>query len=93
MAAICAANRSSNASGCFEGLCSLQSSNADHFERAGMDLFKAACERDLEGIVAKLATGRYEPEATSWVKIKNPTYSQAEGRADFFDIRTARQPR
>ena len=59
---------------------------ADHFEARGLDLFKAACERDLEGIVAKLATGGYEPAATTWVKIKNPTSSQAEGRADFFSI-------
>ena len=36
-----------------------------------MDLFQAACDHDLEGIVAKLATGRYEPAATTWVKIKN----------------------
>jgi hypothetical protein len=41
----------------------------------------------MEGIVAKLSTGTYTPEATSWVKIKNRTYSQAEGRADFFDPR------
>jgi ATP-dependent DNA ligase len=34
-------------------------------------LFEAACSQDLEGIVAKLASGRYEPEATTWVKIKN----------------------
>jgi bifunctional non-homologous end joining protein LigD len=58
---------------------------ANHFEARGMDLFKAACDHDLEGIVAKLASGRYEPAATTWVKIKNPRYSQAEGRADFFD--------
>ena len=58
---------------------------SDHFEARGVDLFKAACDNDLEGIVAKLAAGRYEPAATTWVKIKNPTYSQAEGRADFFD--------
>ena len=56
-------------------------------------IFKAACEHDLEGIVAKLASGRYEPEATTRVKIKNPTYSQAEGRADFIDIGAARQSR
>jgi ATP-dependent DNA ligase len=42
--------------------------------------------RDLEGIVAKLAAGRYEPAATTWVKIKNRAYSQAEGRADFFAV-------
>jgi bifunctional non-homologous end joining protein LigD len=58
---------------------------ADHFEARGVDLFQAACDHDLEGIVAKLAAGRYEPAATTWVKIKNRGYSQAEGRADFFD--------
>jgi bifunctional non-homologous end joining protein LigD len=58
---------------------------ADHFEARGMDLFKAAYGHDLEGIVAKLATGRYDPAATTWVKIKNRAYSQAEGRAEFFD--------
>jgi bifunctional non-homologous end joining protein LigD len=40
---------------------------ADHFERGGVDLFKTACDRDLEGIVAKLATRRYEPAATTHV--------------------------
>ena len=34
-----------------------------------MDLFEAACGRVPEGIVAKLAAGRYEPEATTWVNI------------------------
>ena len=58
----------------------------DHFEAHGMDLFKAACDNDLEGIVAKLAAGRYEPAATTWVKIKNRAYSQADGRADFFAV-------
>jgi bifunctional non-homologous end joining protein LigD len=53
--------------------------------RKGVALFQAVCAQDLEGIVAKLATGRYTPDETTWVKIKNPTYSQAEGRADFFD--------
>jgi hypothetical protein len=32
-------------------------------------------------------SGRYEPEATTWVKIKNRSYSQAQGRDDFFDER------
>jgi ATP-dependent DNA ligase len=50
-----------------------------------VDLFAAACGQDLEGIVAKLAAGRYEPEETTWVKIKNRSYSRMEGRADFFD--------
>jgi len=43
------------------------------------------CREDLEGVVAKLANGRYESGATTWVKIKNRQYSQAEGRAEFFD--------
>jgi hypothetical protein len=43
---------------------------------------------DLEddGIVAKAASARYTPEATTWVKIKNRHYSQAVGRHDFFDL-------
>ena len=55
-----------------------------------MDLFEATCGGDMEGIVAKLAAGRYEPAATTWVKIKNPAYSQAEGRADFFAVTSTR---
>jgi bifunctional non-homologous end joining protein LigD len=63
----------------------------DHVASYGVDLFRAACEQDLEGIVAKLASGRYTPEETTWVKIKNSAYTQAEGRHDFFDSRTARR--
>ena len=58
----------------------------DHIEARGVDLFKSACRLDLEGIVAKLANGRYESRATTWVKI-NRMYSQAEGRAEFFNGR------
>ena len=57
---------------------------------SGTDLFRAICERDMEGIVAKQASARYTPEATTWVKIKNRGYSQAVGREDFFDHRRAR---
>jgi bifunctional non-homologous end joining protein LigD len=57
----------------------------DHVAESGTALFQAVCKRDVEGVVAKLAAGLYTPEETSWVKIKNPAYSQAEGRADFFD--------
>ena len=45
------------------------------------------CANRLEGIVAKQASARYTPEATTWVKIKNRQYSQAVGREDFFDHR------
>ena len=59
----------------------------DHIERRGVDLFKVACERDLEGVVGKWADGSYlsDPRTTSWVKIKNPGYSQVEGRHELFD--------
>ena len=61
----------------------------DHVVESGVALYDAACGRDMEGIVAKLPAGLYKPTETSWVKIKNPAYSQAEGRTDFFDARAA----
>ena len=51
-------------------------------------MFRAVCEQDLEGIVAKVADGRYTQEATTWVKIKNRSYSQAEGRHDLFNSKS-----
>ena len=57
----------------------------------GTDLFRVICEHDMEGIVAKQASARYTPDATTWVKIKNREYSQAVGREDFFDRRKARK--
>src|SRR5215472_10717732 len=54
-----------------------------HFA-SGTDLFRVICERDMEGVVAKQASARYTPEATTWIKIKNRQYSQAVGREDFF---------
>jgi len=57
----------------------------DHVAGSGVELFEAACAGDMEGIVAKLAHGKYTPAETTWVKIKNRAYSQAEGRARFFD--------
>lgn len=59
----------------------------DHVERDGTLFYNMVCARDLEGIVAKKANGLYTPEATSWAKIKNPKYSQNEGRRELFDAR------
>ena len=59
----------------------------------GADLFRVICDRDMEGIVAKLSKAQYTPDATTWVKIKNRQYSQAVGRADFFDGSAAHQLR
>jgi ATP-dependent DNA ligase len=53
----------------------------DRLEQRGCELYRAACEHDLEGIVGKWTDDRYETDgvSTSWVKIKNPTYSQMDG--------------
>jgi hypothetical protein len=44
------------------------------------------CQLDLEGIVAKRAASPYGQNAKGddLVKIKNPKYSQKEGRGDLF---------
>ena len=44
----------------------------------GTCLYELACERDLEGIVAKWACGTYQCDGrgTSWLKIKNPGYGR-----------------
>ena len=49
-------------------------------------LYRAACLSDLEGIVAKYKWGAYwpDPGSSSWVKIKNPAYTQAVGRHEQF---------
>ena len=56
---------------------------ADFVPERGLDLFRAACERDLEGIIAKHKDAPYA-EDVRWVKIKNPGYSQAVGRGEEF---------
>jgi bifunctional non-homologous end joining protein LigD len=58
----------------------------DCIEADGNGLFAVACQRDLEGIVAKWKHGKYVsgPE-TSWVKIKNRAYSQIQGRREQFE--------
>jgi bifunctional non-homologous end joining protein LigD len=62
---------------------------ADHTKRSGVALYRLACQLDLEGIVAKQADSPYDPtHAGLWIKIKNPGYSQKEGREDLFN-RTA----
>lgn len=58
----------------------------DHIEGQGTALFEKVCALDLEGVIAKRKKGLYR-EGTTWFKIKNPSYSQAEGRGDLFDRR------
>lgn len=58
----------------------------DHSRGNGTALYRLACQLDLEGIVAKRADSIYEdnPNLRNWIKIKNPAYSQKEGRGDLF---------
>ena len=44
-----------------------------------------ACEHDLEGIVAKRKYDPYRPNLASWLKIRNPHYSQWAGREELFE--------
>jgi bifunctional non-homologous end joining protein LigD len=53
---------------------------AQHVERYGKRFFKEICGRDLEGIVAKRKRSVYRSDGIGWLKIKNRSYSQAEGR-------------
>ena len=57
----------------------------------GHKLFELMCENDLEGVVAKRLKDPYGPH-TRWLKIKNPNYSQNEGRRELFEgtFRSAR---
>lgn len=61
----------------------------DHVERRGMALFNAVLRDDLEGIVAKWKYGQYytDGQMTSWLKVRNPEYSQVDGRHDVFASR------
>jgi bifunctional non-homologous end joining protein LigD len=67
----------------------------DHIEQRGCDLFRVACERDLEGIVAKWTHGTYRTDgrATSWIKIKNAHYTQMRDRHELFAGRGSEGPR
>jgi bifunctional non-homologous end joining protein LigD len=59
----------------------------DHVVEHGKALFAEACKRDLEGIVAKPLISPYRNIAgrLPWIKIRNPKYSQREGRAELFN--------
>ncbi len=54
-----------------------------------MELFEQCCELDLEGVVAKPKQGPYRrlDGKPLWIKVKNPNYSQAQGRRELFDSR------
>jgi ATP-dependent DNA ligase len=53
-----------------------------HIEADGKRFFEEVCALDLEGVIAKRKNGIYREGRTDWLKIKNPKYSQAEGRRE-----------
>jgi bifunctional non-homologous end joining protein LigD len=57
---------------------------ADHILGWGIEFFRTVCEQNLEGIVAKHKDGIYT-SAAYWLKIKNPKYTEAEGRRELFE--------
>lgn len=61
----------------------------DHIEGRGKALYKQICEMDLEGIVCKPSLSPYRTirGTTTWIKVKNPEYAQAEGRGELFNAR------
>jgi hypothetical protein len=65
---------------------------ADYVEQCRTALFKKACELDLEGIVAKDGRAPYDPQQTTWFKIRNRNYSQWVGREELFERDRRREP-
>lgn len=67
---------------------------AQHVERDGRPSFQEVCERNLEGIVCKRRMSVYAEHG--WLKIKNPKYTQMEGRHEMFtrfhQVRAQRSP-
>jgi bifunctional non-homologous end joining protein LigD len=60
----------------------------DHVENDGRLFFEEVVKMDLEGIVCKLKDSPYKVTAKPsryWINVKNPRYSQHEGREDLFE--------
>jgi bifunctional non-homologous end joining protein LigD len=60
----------------------------DHVESDGQLLFEQIVRMDLEGIVCKRKDSPYkatEKPSRHWIKVKNPKYSQLDGREELFE--------
>ena len=57
----------------------------DHIEERGEYLFRLACKRDLEGIVAKRKFDPYLQDNAKWYKVRNRSYAQRVGREKLFE--------
>ena len=62
--------------------------DAQHIEANGKQRFCDVCSRHLEGIVAKRSRSSYRASRSALLKIKNPSYSQAEGRHELLTKRS-----
>jgi hypothetical protein len=58
----------------------------------GVALFNEVCQRNLEGVVAKRKNGNYAT-ISGWLKIKNPGYTQSQGRHELFESFQPREMR
>jgi ATP-dependent DNA ligase len=60
----------------------------DHVENDGRLLFERIVKMDLEGMVCKRKDSPYrgtDEPSHYWIKVKNPRYSQLEGREELFE--------
>jgi ATP dependent DNA ligase domain len=65
---------------------------ADHIDARGTDLFRAICERDCEGIIAKRKDSISSTAGpAAWFKVLNPAYTQKQGRKELFESFHERQ--
>ena len=53
-----------------------------HVDSDGMRFFELVCEQNLEGIVCK---PKMSPYPFTWIKVKNPNYTQAVDRGEWFN--------
>jgi bifunctional non-homologous end joining protein LigD len=56
----------------------------------GIDFYEVCCNSDLEGVLAKRLDSTYTDAdgEVAWLKIKNPNYTQKDGRSDLFNLKT-----
>lgn len=65
----------------------------DHVDGDGEGLFHRACQRDLEGIVAKYKQAPYHIAGENhWLEIRDRAYSQWAGREELFERESERDP-
>ena len=57
--------------------------DVEHLEEGdGVRFFRPVCKQDLEGVISK---PKASPYLFTWIKVKNPSYSQAVGRREWFE--------